>query len=352
MSREETASAEETGTPDLALSRPVLQPSPGFPGETLHAIPTGRRSACLFQHLPGGDRGISAEDEELRGSGLGNREAREKGFQVGRGRDLRPNEAGPGLMERGLGRWNTMVGPGGGLRRDPGGEVEGRSRREERGAGRPGGAEGRGSGAAGELQQPQPGPPGARRLTFSHQQDRVFLHVGGSRGPASAQHGADSSWPGRPARAPLSRPASALPASPRRPSRPRPPGPASPPPQLPSSRAGKAPAPPPPAPPRRRGGRGAARTSDFATRTLSVRESLPQLCCAPQRITRESHPPFSGNTGEDKLGPESGGRVASLDPISFTEQGRRVPRSVEWLEPGSVTRGGIFSCKNDYKLRW
>ena len=55
---------KEAETPDLAHKSPSPAALPlASPGEALHAIPIGRRSACPFQHLPGGDRGISAEDE-------------------------------------------------------------------------------------------------------------------------------------------------------------------------------------------------------------------------------------------------------------------------------------------------
>lgn len=165
------------------------------------------------------------------------------------------------------------------------GEAGGRGpqpKEKSRGAGRPGGAEGQrgGKGCGGRGQH-----PGARGLTFSHQQDpHVFLHVGGSLGPASARrHEADSSRRERPARR------AALPAPPAPPA-------SLPPPPLPSlSRPG---------PPRRllssfptrepgrrrlrllrlrRGGGedGAPRgTSGFETRTLSVLPRAPAVQCA------------------------------------------------------------------------
>lgn len=197
---------------------------------------------------------------------------------------MRPG--GQGLMETRLGGVEHDGGTGeGGLRRDPGRrEVEGRSRKRRAeelggpGARRGGQRGGRGCGGRGQ-------PPGARGLTFSHQQDpHVFLHVGGSQGPASARrHGADSSSRERPARR------AALPAPPAPPaSLPAPPLPSlgrpGPPHRLLSSFPAREPG-------RRRlrllrlrrggGEDGAQRgTSDFATRTLSVPQLRPSCAVA------------------------------------------------------------------------
>lgn len=267
-------------------------------------------------------------------------------------------KAGPsGANGDAAGGWNTTWGPGREVSGGPGRGERSRAaaEREEprsweaRGRGRAAGRQG--------LRRPRLAPRRARTHVLppagSARLSSCRRLAGAGLGPQAWSGLLSPRAPSPPRRSPRAAGAACQPP-PAAPPEPRPPGPAAPPPQqLPHSRAGKAPAPPPPAPPRRRGGRGAARDKRFRNANALGPAPAPQLCRAPQRIARESHPPSSGNTGQDKLWTRNlSGRVASLDPISFTKQRRE-----KFLAQGQIARtwqcdsGREYSHQNDYKLQ-
>lgn len=321
---------KEAETPDLAHKSPSPAALPlasrerRFTPFQLAAGLPACSSTCLA-----GTEASPRKTRGLRGSGLGNGEAREERIPSGKGgEDLRPNEAGRSGV-------NGDVALGGGTRWwDREGEVSGGTRGGERsraaaereepeelgGPGRGGGGQ-RGAGAAAAAASPRRAgthvlpPAGSARLSSCRRSQGRPRPAGMERTPlaGSAQPAAPLPRPAGAARQP---PRAALPSLGR-------PGPLHRLQQLSQleSREGAGPASWPAA---AAGRTGAARDKDFGNANARVLQGRPS--CAVRRSASPgslTHP-FSGNTGQDKLWARNlSGRVASLDPISLYNRGRR-----------------------------